>query len=180
MDSKTPFQALRFFHKFNDGKQNLKPLNGMYFNGMNFATSCNGFLDGTIVQGFGFNIKSPGTYHLVMNATVSGPKNAMFVIGLGERKIQNIQIRCFGSVGEIDQPLNLICDEVFALGKPCEIWIAIFADWYEMKLHNEQLFAYRGIVGTLSRIDDYQPKLDIALIDTDARAKDDQTTSKGN
>lgn len=172
------YQALRFFHKFDDGIQHLKPFNGLYYNEVNFGISCNSFIDGTTVHDLGFSIKTPGTYKLSMGCRVKGPRQAMFVIGLGERRLQNIQIRGYATSGNIGDALDIRFDECFSIGQPCVIWIALFADWYEMSLINEQLFGYRGIVGRLEKIAEYESKFDIALIDKDARHSDDQTTTK--
>ena len=176
-------QALRFYHKFNDGEQKLTPTDGMYHKDIGLAVLCNSFQDGTTTRNpheFGIEIRSPGTYRLSADCRIIGPKSAMFVIGLDERRLQNIQIRGHATV--IDKPpmaMDITLNEIFAIGRPCFVWMAFFADWYEMSLCNEQLYAYRGINGWLERIGDYTPQLDIALIDKDARAQGDQTTTKG-
>lgn len=173
------YEAIRFYHKFNDGHQELKPLNGLYYNDINFGISCNSFKDGTNVNGFGFSIQTAGTYHLAMDCRVTGPRQVMFVVGIGDRRIQNIQIRGYATSGNIGDNLDIRFDETFSVGKSSTvIWLALFADWYEMSLIHEQLFSYRGIIGRFEKIAEYEPAFDIALIDKDARHSDDQTTTK--
>lgn len=172
------YQGLRFFHKYDDGDQEIKPINGLFYNDIKFVTSCNSFKDGLAPSGFGFSIKTPGMYSINMSTRVRGPRSAMFVAGLGDRRIQNIQIRGFAATSEPGLALDLHFNETFGIGKPCTIWFAIFADWYNLYLMNEQLYSYRGIIGRIEHVGDYDPDFDITKLDLDARHKDDQTTTK--